>query len=81
VPVINLRKTCKLRSATCTLLTSIPPRLCLMTRNCETCTFFQTSIEFRPALQAQHDDAITKHHNPSGQLFAPLLARVDQDAS
>ena len=47
----------------------------------ETCTFFQTSIEFRPALQAQRDDAITKHQDHRGQLFASLLARIDQDAS
>jgi hypothetical protein len=33
---------------------------CAFESICETCTFFQTSIEFRPALQAQHDDAITK---------------------
>jgi hypothetical protein len=48
---------------------------------CETCTFFQTSIEFRPVLQAQHDDAITRRQDHRGQLFASLLARVDQDAS
>jgi integrase len=29
-------------------------------------TFFQTSIEFRPALQAQHHDAITKHQDHRG---------------
>jgi hypothetical protein len=48
---------------------------------CETCTFFQTSIAFRPTLQAQHDDAITRHQDHRGQLFASLLARLDQDAS
>ena len=59
-----------------------PPELdCAFESICETCTFFQTSIEFRPALQAQHDDAITKHQNHRGQLFASLLARIDQDAS
>ena len=54
---------------------------CAFESICETCTFFQTSIEFRPALQAQHDDAITKNQDHRGQLFASLLARVDQDAS
>jgi integrase len=54
---------------------------CAFESICETCTFFQTGIEFRPALQAQHDDAITKHQGHRGQLFASLLARVDQDAS
>jgi hypothetical protein len=59
-----------------------PPELdCAFESICESCTFFQTSIEFRPALQAQHDDAITKHQNHRGQLFATLLARIDQDAS
>ena len=54
---------------------------CAFESICETCTFFQTSIAFRPTLQAQHDDAITRHQDHRGQLFATLLARVDQDAS
>jgi site-specific recombinase XerD len=59
-----------------------PPELdCAFESICETCTFFQTSIQFRPTLQAQHDDAIAKHQDHRGQLFASLLARVDQDAS
>jgi hypothetical protein len=59
-----------------------PPELdCAFESICETCTFFQTSVEFRPVLQAQHDDAITKHHDHRGQLFASLLTRLDQDAS
>jgi site-specific recombinase XerD len=59
-----------------------PPQLdCAFESICETCSYFQTSIEFRPALAAQHDDAIAKHQDHRGQLFASLLARVDQDAS
>jgi site-specific recombinase XerD len=59
-----------------------PPELdCAFESICETCTFFQTSIEFRPTLAAQHDDAITKHQTHRGQLFASLLARIDKDAS
>jgi site-specific recombinase XerD len=59
-----------------------PPELdCAFESICETCTFFQTSIEFRPALAAQHDDAIAKHQDHRGQLFTSLLARLDQDAS
>jgi site-specific recombinase XerD len=59
-----------------------PPELdCAFESICETCTFFQTSIEFRPTLAAQRDDAITKHQDHRGQLFASLLARIDQDAS
>ena len=59
-----------------------PPQLdCAFESICETCSYFQTSIEFRPVLQAQHDDAITKHQDHRGQLFATLIARAGQDAS
>jgi site-specific recombinase XerD len=59
-----------------------PPQLdCAFESICETCSYFQTSIEFRPVLQAQHDDATAKHQDHRGQLFASLLARIDQDAS
>jgi len=59
-----------------------PPELdCAFESICETCTFFQTSIQFRPTLQAQHDDAIARHQDHRGQLFASLLAQLDQDAS
>ena len=59
-----------------------PPELdCAFESICETCTFFQTSIEFRPTLQTQHDDAIAKHQDHRGQLFASLLARTGQDTS
>ena len=54
---------------------------CAFESICETCTFFQTSIAFRPVLQAQHDDAVTRRQDHRGQLFASLLARVGQDAS
>ena len=54
---------------------------CAFESICETCSYFQTSIEFRPALAAQHKDAIAKHQDHRGQLFASLLARIDQDAS
>ena len=59
-----------------------PPELdCAFESICETCTFFQTSIEFRPTLAAQRDDATAKHQDHRGQLFASLLARLGQDAS
>ena len=35
---------------------------CAFESICENCSFFQTSIEFRPTLQAQHDDAEAKGH-------------------
>jgi site-specific recombinase XerD len=59
-----------------------PPQLdCAFESICETCSYFQTSIEFRPTLAAQHDDAAAKHQDHRGQLFASLLSRLDQDAS
>ena len=59
-----------------------PPELgCAFESICETCTFFQTSIEFRPALQAQHDHAAAHSQQHRQQLFASLLAQLDQDAS
>jgi hypothetical protein len=48
---------------------------------CRTCSYFHTSIAFRPALAAQHQDAITKHPTHRGQLFASPPAQIDQDAS
>jgi len=59
-----------------------PPELdCAFETIRETRAFFQTSIEFRPTLQAQHDDAVTTHQDHRGQLSASLLARTGQDAS
>jgi hypothetical protein len=59
-----------------------PPELdCAFESICETCTFFQTSIEFRPTLQAQHDHAAAHNQDHRGQRFASLLARTDKDAS
>jgi site-specific recombinase XerD len=54
---------------------------CAFESVCETCTFFQTSIEFRPTLQHQHDDAAAKEQAHRQQLFGRLLADLDQDAS
>jgi hypothetical protein len=62
-----------------------PPELdCAFESVCETCAFFQTSIAFRPTLQAQHDDAHAKGQSHRAELFTSLLGRVDhadQDAS
>jgi site-specific recombinase XerD len=55
-----------------------PPTLdCAFESICETCTFFQTSIEFRPTLQAQHDDAAAKGQQHRVQLFDGLLNNLD----
>jgi hypothetical protein len=59
-----------------------PPELdCAFESICETCTFFQTSIEFRPTLAAQRADAAARHQDHREQLFASLLTRLDQDVS
>ena len=59
-----------------------PPQLdCAFEAICETCTYFQTSIAFRPTLQAQHDHAAARGQDHRQQLFASLLTQVDQDAS
>lgn len=48
---------------------------------CESCTFFQTTIEFRPTLQAQRDDAETKGQLGRKKIFDGILARLDANAS
>jgi site-specific recombinase XerD len=48
---------------------------------CETCVYFQTSIAFKPVLQAQHDDAATKGHTDRQHVFLELLQHVDQHAT
>jgi len=59
-----------------------PPELdCAFESICETCTFFQTSIEFRPTLQAQHDDAASKVQNHRAELFHWLLTNLNDSAA
>jgi len=60
-----------------------PPELdCAFESICETCAFFQTSIAFRPTLQAQHDDAANKGQTHRAQLFDQLLGNLnDSEAS
>lgn len=48
---------------------------------CESCVYFQTSIAFRPTLQAQHDDAARKNQTDRQQVFLQLLTKIDRDAS
>jgi len=48
---------------------------------CESCTFFRTTIEFRPTLERQRDDAAAKDQHDRQQLFNGLLARLDTEAS
>jgi site-specific recombinase XerD len=59
-----------------------PPELdCAFEAICETCTFFQTSIEFRPTLQRQHDHAAQHDQHHRADLFNGLLARIDEQAA
>lgn len=53
---------------------------CTFESICETCTYFQTTIEFRPSLQRQRDDAAAKSQTGRQQLFESLLARLDGEA-
>ena len=48
---------------------------------CEGCTFFVTTIEFRPRLQAQRDDAHNKGQVARQKIFDGLLQRLDNEAS
>jgi hypothetical protein len=50
---------------------------CTFESICETCTYFQPTIEFRPTLQRQRDDAETKQQTGRQQLLERLLKRLD----
>jgi hypothetical protein len=59
-----------------------PPQLdCAFEAICETCTFFQTSIEFRPTLQRQRDHAARNDQPHRADLFDQILTRLDDKAS
>ena len=59
-----------------------PPELdCAFEAICETCTFFQTSIEFRPTLLRQRDHAAQHDQPHRADLFNQILTRVDDQAS
>ena len=48
---------------------------------CESCTYFQTTIEFRPTLQRQRDDAAEKGQvGRQKKIFDGLLERLDTQA-
>jgi hypothetical protein len=54
---------------------------CAFESICETCTYFQPTIEFRPILQRQRDDAAIKNQTGRQELFSQLLTRLDGEAS
>ena len=47
---------------------------------CESCTYFQTTHEFRPTLQRQRDDAADKRQVGRLKIFDGLLDRLDAQA-
>jgi hypothetical protein len=52
---------------------------CRMESACETCSYFQTTIEFRPTLLRQRDHA-QEHDQPErAAIFDKLIQRVDQE--
>src|SRR5438270_393652 len=48
---------------------------------CESCTFFVTTVEFKPTLQRQRDDAASKGQVGRQRIFDGLLSRLDAEAS
>jgi Phage integrase family len=48
---------------------------------CESCTYFQTTHEFRPTLERQRDDAAQKGQVGRVKIFDGLLTRLEQQAS
>lgn len=47
---------------------------------CESCVYFQTTLEFRPTLQRQRDDAAEKGQVGRLKIFDGLLERLDAQA-
>jgi hypothetical protein len=48
---------------------------------CESCSFFVTTVEFKPTLLKQRDDALSKGQVGRQKIFDGLLERLDEDAS
>jgi integrase len=48
---------------------------------CESCSFFVTTLEFKPTLQRQRDDAAAKGQVGRQRIFEGLLARLEENAS
>lgn len=47
---------------------------------CESCTFFVTTVEFRPTLRRQREDAAAKGQLGRQRIFEGLLDRLSEDA-
>jgi len=52
---------------------------CRMEPACETCSYFQTSVEFKPTLVRQRDHAADHGQTERAALFESLLDRVDRE--
>ena len=48
---------------------------------CDSCSFFVTTLEFRPTLERQRDDAAAKGQVGRQRIFEGLLARLNGEAS
>jgi hypothetical protein len=48
---------------------------------CEACTFFVTTIEFRPTLKRQRDDAIPRANSAGRRSSTAPLERLDEPDS
>jgi integrase len=57
-----------------------PPELdCVFEAICETCTHYQTGLEFQPVLLRQRDHAVEHHQPRRAELFNKLLDDIDND--
>jgi integrase len=54
---------------------------CHFESTCESCTYFVTTNQFRPTLQAQREDAAAKGQVGRLKIFDRLLARLDAEPS
>lgn len=50
---------------------------CQIENICESCTFFQTTIEFRPTLLAQRADACAKGQTRRAEIFDKIITGLD----
>ena len=54
---------------------------CQFENICESCTFFQTSIEFRPTLLAQRQDACNKGQVRRAEIYDQLITGLEHHRS
>jgi hypothetical protein len=52
---------------------------CRMESACETCSYFQTSVEFKPTLVRQRDHAASHGQTDRVALFQSLLEHIDKE--